>query len=187
MPGLAAQFAVLDGSRPVRADAYSVLRGAEFGRDVVSLDRRGEITDVEVRGEGTYSRTITLKGDEGALLNAAALPGSRMPRVDVRTRGALDNDGVPLAESGVHVESAAFNERWVVVSDDERAAHALLTPRMIERLLQPDTDDLELCFAGRWVLTEQPARTSVPDYARHRRIVAEVAELVPDFLANGSY
>lgn len=186
-PGLSAQFAVLDGHRPARADAYSVIRGSEFGREVISLDRRGEITDVEERSEGTYSRTVTISGDQGALLNAAALSGDRMPRVEIRERGALDSDGVPLAERGVRVESAAFNDRWVVVAEDERAAHALLQPRVIDRLLQPDLDDVELCFAGGWVLTEQPADTRVPDYARHRRIVAEVAALVPGFLADGSY
>lgn len=184
--GLADEFRVLDGSTDWNVDAFSVVQGAEHGREVVSLDRRGGIEDVERRSPGSYSRSITFDGGVGQLVNAARLSGT-VPALVLRKRDGLDQEGLQLGDDTVPVESEAFNRRWWVRTDDKRLAHAVLTPTMITRLLADDAAGIDLCFEGAWVFSTQPAVTSDPDYARHRRLVGEVAALVPDFVLDGRY
>lgn len=186
VPTLADEFRVLDGTTDWNLDAYSVIRGEEHGVEVVSLDRRGGIEDVERRSPGNYSRSITFDGGVGQLVNAARLPGA-VPALVLRERDGLDEEGLQIGDSTVPVESAAFNRRWWVRTDDKRLAHAVLTPAMIARLLADDAAGVDLCFEGTWVFSTQPAATRSPDYARHRRLVAEVADLVPDFVLGGKY
>ena len=70
----------------------------------------------------------------------------RLGWVVPRTEFLPEGVGQKIAEffggEDLNVESDAFNHEWRVRTKDERAAHSLLTPRTIARMIEPD-------FAGR--------------------------------------
>lgn len=83
------------------------------------------------------------------------------------------------------VESNDFNDRWKVWCDDERLGHAMLTPRMIDRFLQPDVAGRGFVFEGAALMSY---RQGVGDPAEIERVVAilnEIVGLIPEFLLEG--
>jgi hypothetical protein len=70
-----------------------------------------------------------------------------VPRTEFLPEGAGSKIAEFFGGKDLSVESNAFNQMWRVRAVDERAAHSLLTPRMIERMLEPD-------FAGRALFLE---------------------------------
>lgn len=80
------------------------------------------------------------------------------------------------------VESEEFNRAWRVTAVDERAAHALLTPRVIERLVRAARDAVRTVWSGPVIVTVD--RGSVRDtgtLARRLDLVTDLASLVPGF------
>ena len=68
--------------------------------------------------------------------------GWEMPRTEFIPEGITQKAAKALGGDDLDVESDAFNKKWRIRTLDKRAAHALLTPKMIERLLADD-------FAGK--------------------------------------
>ena len=66
----------------------------------------------------------------------------------ITSGNALRNGEVWLGAHNVTVESNDFNERWAVKCVDERVAHALFTPPMIERFLRPDIQGHSFIIEG---------------------------------------
>ncbi len=64
--------------------------------------------------------------------------GWTIPTTEFIPEGITQKAAKVLGGDDLDVESDAFNRMWRVQTDDERAAHALLTPTMIERLMQAD-------------------------------------------------
>lgn len=102
-----------------------------------------------------------------------------LPRVDIvpRTLGAQLAGMVSGQE--IDFESHDFNRRWRVVADDARYAHAVIDPRMIERLLWHDAQAMRLRIEGGAVYVWQPGRTGVADLSRRLAVVCGVARRVP--------
>ncbi len=87
-----------------------------------------------------------------------------------------------LGGSDVDVESAEFNRRWRVLSDDHRAAHAMLTPTMI--LFLTDVADEGLAFhvdGGRVLLWDDGRRVDV-DLTRRMELLERFVGELPSFL-----
>ena len=108
-----------------------------------------------------------------------------LPRIKFTLNNSTTQRLAALGEHEVDVESHEFNEIWRVYSHDDRIAHAVLQPRMIERLLQPDARSREFAFEGRALMTSVPYATDLSDLESLVRTLHEIAELVPSFLFQG--
>ena len=80
------------------------------------------------------------------------------------------------------VESHEFNQRWKVWCDDERSGHAVLTPRMIERLMQSDLSGRAVVFEGALLFSYAPGISDLGELPMVVRALNEIADLVPRFL-----
>lgn len=80
------------------------------------------------------------------------------------------------------VESAEFNEAWRVSAVDESAGHALLTPRVIERMIRAAADPVRTVWSGGVILTVQDGLVLDPEVLTRRvSFVSALAGLVPGF------
>jgi hypothetical protein len=95
-----------------------------------------------------------------------------------RSRGAPGTE-----DNDVPVESGDFNRRFRVESFDKAFAHALLQPRLIERLLQSDTRDLEVDIAGDQVTVRSTGLVKGYEHVeRQLNLAVAVADLIPRFV-----
>ena len=86
------------------------------------------------------------------------------------------------ARVGQDVESAEFNRAWRVSWADERAAHSLLTPRVIERMVLEVAHAVRTVWSGGVIVTvERGAILDTGDLDRRLRYVTDLAGLVPGF------
>lgn len=111
--------------------------------------------------------------------------GPVLPRLEVEPDTAVAKVRTAV-EGGDHdVELSDFNKAWSVRASDDRVGHAVLHPRMIERLMKDD-------LYGRTVFFED-GRIGVVDYviqladlADHavvtRALLEQLADLIPDHL-----
>jgi hypothetical protein len=92
------------------------------------------VTSTEHLGEpGPRSRI----GRRTAQVVAVPLPG-HLPMVQVTPEGFRSTLARSLGARDLRVESEAFNRAYRVVADDERVAHAVVHPRLMEQLLRPE-------------------------------------------------
>jgi len=108
---------------------------------------------------------------------AAALPRVQFTKDDSAVRKLA-----ALGSARVEVESAEFNEIWNAYSSDARVCHAVLNPRLIERLLAPDARVLDYTFEGAALMTSLPYLTDLPEVESIVRTLYAVVDLVPPFL-----
>ncbi|WP_062389504.1 DUF3137 domain-containing protein [Demequina iriomotensis] len=90
-----------------------------------------------------------------------------------------------LGARDLDTESHEFNQRWKVWADDERVAHAILTPRVIARLLGDDLAGRAFVIEGSAILSYA---TSASDLAELPLVVGALYDLVdaiPAFLLEG--
>lgn len=94
-------------------------------------------------------------------------------------------DGRPdVAPPGQRIgfESAEFEAAWAVSCEDPRFAHAVITPRLMERLLRPESRGMDLRIEGASVLSW---RQGVPDVERITptlETLRAIAEGIPAFV-----
>ncbi|MCJ7832526.1 MAG: DUF3137 domain-containing protein [Actinobacteria bacterium] len=110
------------------------------------------------------------------------IPGS-MPLVRLIPESVFSRIATALGGTDVEVESEEFNRLWKVWSRDERAAHAILTPRMIERLLARDAVGQPLAFEPGFLMTYEKGKLDLPSSPIPLDLLGEIADLVPEFLA----
>ncbi len=156
----------LEGKHSAIAGYESVVRGqgvaVQWYRVDTGLDPfRPEVaffTYVAVTGNANFPVTVISPRRDGAL------PGASCAHT-------LDT------------ESAEFNAAWHVGSDQPGTAHALLYPRVIERLLQPDARGAEVAAQGATlVAVMRGAVTDVKELTRRVELLVDIANLVPGFL-----
>ncbi|WP_297083083.1 hypothetical protein [uncultured Demequina sp.] len=103
-----------------------------------------------------------------------------LPRLDIVPEGIAAQVAKGFGGGDVDVESHAFNRRWRVRADDARYAHAVLDPRMVERLLQVDAEGLALRIEGGAVLTWQQGRQGPEELSRRLSVVTSIAKRIPE-------
>lgn len=97
------------------------------------------------------------------------------------------------AERRVVLEHAHFNEVWLVTADDPRSAYAVLDPRMMERLLQPDVaprpslrdpgrDQTRIRLIGNHLVAWRSLRTDVDHLDDLFTVLGDMSALMPDHL-----
>lgn len=109
---------------------------------------------------------------------ALHLPTS-LPRLDVTAEGLGARARKLVGGKDLQLELEDFNREYLVVADDERTAHAVLHPRLVERLMEQDVRGRRWRVEGRWLVTWEPGRTDVDRIARLLAAVTLVADAVP--------
>jgi hypothetical protein len=107
----------------------------------------------------------------------AALPTMRLTADSALMRGF-----VKLGARDLDVESHEFNQLWKVACDDERIGHAILTPRMIERFLQPDLGGRTFSFEGSALVSVSPQVSDLGDLQLVVGALHSIVDLIPPFL-----
>ena len=75
-------------------------------------------------------------------------------------------------------ESEAFNRAYRVAADDQRTGHAILPPRLMERLL-PDALGNAWRIDGTWILSWEPGTTDLDRLAPRLGLLSAVVRSVP--------
>lgn len=125
-----------------------------------------------VHESGSRSQTQTFQ------VTLVELPVT-LPRLDLVPEGLGTHAAKAFGGSDVDVESHAFNRRWRVIASDQRYAHAILDPRMIDRLLQSDLEGLSIRIDGGAMLLWSPGRRGTEDLARRLSALTSVARRIP--------
>jgi hypothetical protein len=103
-----------------------------------------------------------------------------LPRLEIVPETVAEKFVKSLGGGDLDVESYEFNRRWRVLCRDPRYAHAVLDPRMVERLLQPDALELAIRIEGGAVLAWQPGRVGTATLARRLGVLTGVARSIPE-------
>lgn len=158
LPGHVHQEGVLRGT-------YGGMRCASFTLVVESEDPHAKQRGAELRQ--TFQVTL------------AELPVA-LPRLDIVPENLYHRAAQALGAMDVEVESHAFNARWRVTAREARYAHAVVDPRMIARLLEPDAQGLAIRIDGSAVPVWQQGRQGTATLARRLGVVTGVARRIPD-------
>ncbi len=78
----------------------------------------------------------------------------------------------------VDVESVAFNERWRPSGEDLRYTHAVLNPRVMERLLQADTEGLSVLLEGAHIVVYRHAALDLGQSDRMAQVAFDLRDLL---------
>lgn len=146
----------------------SVLRGSYDGQRCATFSHVFETRSDKNSAPVTHAFQVTL----------AELPVA-LPRIDIVPQNAYQQVLKALGGKDVEVESHAFNERWRVRANDARYAHAVLDPRMVERLTWLDVEGASIRIEGAAVYVWGSGRRGTEDLAKRLGIVTAVARRVP--------
>ncbi len=158
-------FAGTDG-----ATATEVLTGTWRGREVVALHHAA------VRGSQDSAAATRVRR-----VAAIALPAA-LPWVELTPQGPVDRVRTAFGGQDLVLESAAFNDAWLVRAEDPRAAHALLHPRVMERLLRPDARALSFLVEGPDLVAWSDGEGGLDRTAERFDLLADLLDLVPGHL-----
>ena len=142
-----------------------------------------DVTAVGGDGGGVPTGLLANRGDTPQSFRVTWLPlRASLPAVRITSGNALRNGEVWLGAHDVTVESNDFNERWAVKCVDERVAHALLTPPMIERFLRPDIQGHSFIIEGAAIVHYEIGSTDYSDIDEIVTLLDSVARLIPAFV-----
>lgn len=130
-------------------------------------------------------RYVTGSGKDRTVHNCfvcAVNVGGAIPTIRITPENPATRLYGALGGGDVDVESEEFNRRWHVWSDDSRIAHALLTPRMIERFLKPDLNWQTVNFEPGWLFVCTGLKLDLSITPSVTDVLCDIAELVPAFL-----
>ncbi|MBN2176592.1 MAG: DUF3137 domain-containing protein [Demequinaceae bacterium] len=153
-----------------RKKATDAMRGTVRGREFIVFGYR------YVTGSGKNQKVHDVRACVVRVSGHIPLVRISPEHVGTRILAAFGADDV-------EVESDEFNRRWFVASRDQRAAHALLSPRMIERFLEYDLNGKTAIFEPGNLIMCDRGRLDLPATPLPFDTLCDLAELVPDFLA----
>jgi hypothetical protein len=146
--------------------AIEVLRGTYDSRPALSF------TYQWTTGSGKNRST------HHAHVVALALP-TFLPTVEVTPEGLGARLAKLVGAQDVQLESEAFNRAYRVVARDQRTGHAILHPRLMERLLQPDALGNAWRIEGTWILSWESGTTDLDRLAPRLGLLGAVVRSVP--------
>ncbi|MDQ0374954.1 DUF3137 domain-containing protein [Cellulomonas humilata] len=176
--------------------ATSLLGGPRSGRHRRLVD---EVLTVEIGTTAVYSFRYSWQSTDDELLppgdrsidghsaHVVGAPlGRAVPMVQVTPVGAVSPFARAFGASDVRFESHAFNEAFRVVSDHPRTAHAVLHPRLMERLLEEPGRSMSWRIEHGWVFTWVDGRTDVEQILPMFEVVLSVRSALPTFVGTPS-
>lgn len=146
----------------------AVVRGTFNGQQCATFAHVYEVKHDRNAPPTPYSYQVTL----------AELPVA-LPRLDIVPQDLPATFAKVLGGRDIDVESYEFNQRWRVLCDDARYGHAVIDPRMIERLLQADVDGMAVRIEGGAVYVWSQGRRGADDLARRLTVVSGIARRIP--------
>ncbi|KQY21813.1 hypothetical protein ASD16_14085 [Cellulomonas sp. Root485] len=172
---------LLDGQRPAR---HRLLVRDLLVRDdgdlaVYSFTYMWQWTDdrlrtaVRSRGERFGAHTA----------HVVAVPlGRIVPRVQVTPEGPPTGLARALGGQDIQLESAEFNRAFRILADDPRAAHAVLHPRLMQRLLDEPGRSASWRIDHGWVFAWVDGGTKVEQILPMLDVVTAVRASLPTFV-----
>lgn len=147
---------------------------------------------IQTEGRGPARRPVeAYRHRVVALELAGTLPRvSLVPAEDPISRSVTNRLN---AGNRVVLEHARFNDAWSVTAEDPRSASAVLHPRMMERLLQPDLaprpslgrpgrDQVRIRLIGRHLIAWRSLRTDADQLDELFSALGDIYALLPEHL-----
>lgn len=145
--------------------------GGQVARDAVGrTDGRGTV----------YSFTYRCPTDRQVVMTTC--PMYLGPAVWLTPEDGASRAAEAVGGQDVVVEWAEFNDRWRVESDDAKFAHAVLHPKMMERLMEHDCRGMSMLVENADVVVHAPGRTAFDRIEPMANLVLDVATLLPGFV-----
>ena len=180
-----AQWAAANGWLYVDSDPSLVDLSQRYPFGDGHARRTGEVLRGRFGGHEALSFVYTWKTGSGkdesthtAHVVALALP-AYLPIVEVTPESALDRVAKAFGGQDLRFELEEFNRAFRIQAYDERTAHAVIHPRLMERLLQPDARDLSWRTEGTWILSWQAGATDLDSLARRFGVLSAVVASIP--------
>lgn len=151
------------------------IRSNTHATDVLTRSTaRGEVTSMTLdpgAGEGRASR------------HAVLVVGPRwFPTLSLTPKTSLDRAEQAFGGQQITVESYDIDERWRMRSTDERFAHEVLHPRLLERLDRTAVPGLCLLVQGSDVVVHAPGPTTFASIEPMVDLVLDLVSLLPAYL-----
>jgi hypothetical protein len=146
--------------------ATEVLRGVFDGRPALSF---------------TYAWTTGDDKDRTRHTNhvvALGLP-TFLPTVEVTPDGLGAKLAKLVGGQDMQFESAEFNRQFRVQSSDERTAHAIVHPRLMERLLRDGTAGQPWRIEGTWILSWEGGSSDLSTLATRLGLLSGIVRSIP--------
>jgi hypothetical protein len=169
------------------------LRDWESGWTLAPLSRIANVTvspgafgsrDGITFGVGYLEGDVTFAGTEVKAFQtrlAVADVGVALPATTFLMEGFLDGLAKLVGGTDLDVESAEFNRHWRVRTQDPAGSHALLTPRLIEFLIEERSPGLAIQCDGTRIAIWGDARSRTADFEDRLDILFGMVERLPSF------
>ena len=112
---------------------------------------------------------------------ATALP-TYLSTLELTPGNPLQRFAARLGAQDIDFESEAFNAAWRIAAPNERFAHSVLHPRLMERLLQPDATGMSLRIEGTDILCWAHGAPRYDLIGPRLRVMSDVVAAVPRFV-----
>ena len=109
---------------------------------------------------------------------ALALP-TYLPTVEVTPEGFGARLAKLVGAQDLQLESEAFNQAYRVAASDDRMGHAIVHPRLMERLLRPDALGHAWRIDGTWILSWELGKIDLARLAPRLGLLSAVVRSVP--------
>lgn len=127
------------------------------------------------------ARGATMGGRRTAHLVAMPL-GRIVARVQVTPEGTVSALAQAFRGQDLQFESSEFNRTFRIVADDDRAAHAILHPRLMQQLLDGPGRRTSWRIANGWVFAWVDGPTRVENIQPMLDVVTAVRTSLPTFV-----
>lgn len=154
--------------------ALGAVRGTYRGRDFVSFTYTfyTESRDSDGDTSRSYHYYVVTAIDIGA----------QLPLIKMTPESWGDSVAKAFGARDLEVESAAFNDRWLVWTKEERIAHAILAPDMIAQLLKPEYEDFPLIIELGRVYTYSKGKQDLTTLDARLDPLVDFLDEIPDFV-----
>lgn len=105
-----------------------------------------------------------------------------LPGVRLSPQALTDDVAGALGGQDIAVESDDFNRAWRVRAGDATYAHAVVHPRVMERLLAGDAQGLSIWVTGTDVLAWVPGKADLADVDRRLAVLTALVDAIPRFV-----
>lgn len=108
--------------------------------------------------------------------------GAHLPLIKMTPEGWGDSLVKAFGGRDLEVESAAFNDRWLVWTKEEKVAHAMLAPDMIAQLLKPEYEDFPLIIELGRVYTYSKGKQDLTTLDARLDPLVDFLDEIPEFV-----